>query len=95
MGRRNWILPFDVLLNAPELQVDMQPADAVERARETWQIVRVLHQRAQEQLAVNLAAREEEAYSLWGSFAGYVDYASAGAAVPISHAFFDGSASAC
>ena len=88
-------LPFDVLLNAPELQVDMQPADAVERARETWQIVRVLHQRAQEQLAVNLAAREEEAYSLWGSFAGYVDYASPDAAVPISHDFFDGSASAC
>ena len=46
-------LPFDVLLNAPELQVDMQPADALERARETWQIVRVLHQRAQEQLAVH------------------------------------------
>jgi hypothetical protein len=72
----------------------MQPADALERARETWQIVRVLHQRAQEQLAVSLAARAEEAYSLWG-YAGYVDYASAGADVSITHAFFDGSASAC
>ena len=84
-----------MLLNAPELQVDMQPADALERARETWQIVRVLHQRAREQLAVNLAARELDAYSLWGSYAGYVTYGSAGADVSVSHAFFDGSASAC
>ena len=43
----------------------------------------------------NLAAREEEAYSMWGGYAFYVDYASPGAVVPISHEFFDGSASAC
>jgi hypothetical protein len=63
-------LPHDMLLTVVGLEMVKDHASARKRACETWEVVRVLHQRAQEEFRERqrqrLAEIEEGAYSLYG-----------------------------
>jgi hypothetical protein len=63
-------LSHDMLLTVVGLEMVKDPASARKRACETWEVVRVLHQRAQEEFLESqrqrLAEIEEGAYSLYG-----------------------------
>jgi hypothetical protein len=63
-------LPHDMLLTVVGLEMVNDHASARKRACETWEVVRVLHQRAQEEFLESqrqrLAEIEEGAYSLYG-----------------------------